>query len=262
VKKLLLLFLGACTLGVSEQQWKLAESYIQQGQHLRAIEEYTRIVNLEQSGPMAVKAQSQIALIYEQHLKDYPRAIRAVRDVYRRAGEDTAAKLKARIQIANIYSGRMGDFSAASEEYEIIFREFGEQISEGPELFLAWAEALMESARFDAAADRLRRFREVFPGHIHGPRSLFLQAQCYLAAQKYDLSIETFREIIRRQSGLDDYESMVAESYYGLGMSFEAKDDLDQALEAYRSSVLTYPNPSVVELKIERLKKRRQERRL
>ena len=65
----------ACSLGVSDQQWKLADSYLQQGQHLRAIEEYSRIVNLEQKGPMAVKAQEQIALIYEQHIKDYPRTL-------------------------------------------------------------------------------------------------------------------------------------------------------------------------------------------
>ncbi|MEO5667196.1 MAG: tetratricopeptide repeat protein, partial [Bdellovibrionota bacterium] len=115
-------FLAACSLGVSDQQWQLADSYQQQGQYLRAVEEYSRIVNLEQKGPMAVKAQEQIAQIYEQQLKDYPRAIRALRDVYRRA-EDDAARLKARSQIATLYSDRMGDYMAAAEEYEVIFKE-------------------------------------------------------------------------------------------------------------------------------------------
>gem|GEM_PF-1061724 len=255
-------FTASCTLGVSDQQWKLAQSYVQQGQHLRAIEEYSRIVNLEQSGDMAVKAQTQIALIYEQQLKDYPRAIRAYRDVYRRAGEDVPSRLKARTEIAKIYAGRMGDFQAAVEEFEIIFKEFGYQITDGPELMIARAEALMEASRFEEAAIVLSEFRDHFPGHKEGPRSLFLQAQTFLAAQKNDLAIENFRDIIRRFIGVEGFENMVAESYYGLGIAFEAKDELENALEAYRSSLQKYPNPKVVELKIERLQQRKKERRL
>jgi tetratricopeptide (TPR) repeat protein len=256
-----LLLLTACSLGVSDQQWKLAESYLQQGQHLRAVEEYSRIVNLEQKGPMAVKAQEQIALIYEQQLKDYPRAIRALRDVYRRA-EDAPAKLKARIQIAKLYSDRMGDYMAATEEYEVIFKEFGDQMTDGPELYIAWSEALMEASRFDDAATRLSQFQTKFPGHKDGPKALFLLAQANLAGRNYDVAIETFREIIRKFTGIEGYDSMVAESYYGLGMAFESTDDLAQALEAFRSSLVTYPNPKVVELKIDRLLKRKKERRL
>lgn len=253
---------AACTLGVSDDQWKLAQSYVQQGQFLRAIEEYSRIVNLEKSGDMAVKAQSEIALIYEQHVKDYPRAIRAYRDVFRRAENEAPSRLKARIEIARIYSGRMGDFQAAAEEYEVIFKEFGYQLSEGPELMLSWAEALMEASQFEEATNVLKNFRERFPGHKDGPKALFLQAQTQLAAQKNELAIEDFREIIRRYNGMDGFESMVAESYYGLGIAFEASDDIEQALEAYRSSLLTYPNPRVVELKIQRLKQRKKERRI
>jgi tetratricopeptide (TPR) repeat protein len=253
--------LVACTLGVSDQQWKLADGYLQQGQHLRAIEEYSRIVNLEQSGPMAVKAQEQIALIYEQHLKDFPRTIRALRDVYRRAGDDSA-RLKARLHIARIYAGRMGDFMAAAEEYEVIFKEFGDQVTDGPDILLAWAEALMEASRFDDAGQRLTEFQTKFPGHKDGPKSRFLLAQTFLAAQKYDEAIEGFRDVIRRFNGIAVYDTMVAESYYGLGMAFESKDELTQALEAYRASLATYPNPKVVELKLERLQKRKRERRL
>jgi len=258
---LVLFCAGACSLGVSDQQWKLADSYLAQGQYLRAVEEYSRIVNLEQKGPIAVKAQEQIALIYEQQLKDFPRAIRALRDVYRRA-EDAPARLKARTQIAKIYSDRMGDFMASAEEYEVIFKEFGDQILEGPELYIAWSEALMEASRFDDAASRLAQFQGKFPGHKDGPKALFLLAQANLAGRNYEVAVETFREVIRKFTGIDTYDSMVAESYYGLGMSFEGMDDLAQALEAFKASLVTYPNPKVVELKIDRLLKRKKERRL
>ncbi len=248
-------------MGSEEQQWKLASSYIDQAQYLRAIEEYTRIVNLEQKGDLAIKAQRQITLIYEKHLEDYPRAIRSEREVYRRS-EDPRVKREARAKIAEIYSNRFGDFVAASDEYEKIFEESGYIFPKAPELLIAWGDSLMESGNYSSAALRFSEFRSKYPGQVQGPRVLFQEAQAYLADQKYEVAIESFRELIRNYKGTEGYDGFVAESYYGLGLSFEAKDDLEKALEAYRSSLAKYPNPKVVEVKIERLQKRKQERRL
>jgi len=255
------LLLSACNLGSSDQQWRLASSYIEQKQYLRAVEEYTRIVNFEQKGDLATKAQQQITLIYERYLSDYPRAIRSEREVYRRT-DDPHAKRAARLKIADIYSNKLGDFSAAADEYERVFEEFGNMFAGSPERMLEWADALMETGKFADAALRYNQFRSSYPGNIHGARVLFLEAQAYLADQKYDVAIESFRELIRSYRSIEGQEGFVAESYYGLGMAFEAKDDLSKALEAYRESLAKYPNPRVVKVKIERLQKRKKERRL
>lgn len=258
---LMALLFGACSLGSGDQKWKLAQSYIVQKQYLRAIEEYSRIVNHEQKGLLAIKAQRQITLIYENHLKDYPRAIRSEREIYRRSN-DPKVRLQVRIRVADIYLHRLGDFNAASDEYENIFTDFGYEFSGAPDLLLKWADALMENANFKEASVKYHEFQSKFPGNPQGPRVLFLEAQAYLADEKYEIAIESFRKLIRNYGQAKGYEGFVAESYYGLGMAFEAQDDLAKALAAYRSSLARYPNPRVVEVKIERLQKRKKERRL
>ena len=97
----LLALATACSLGVDDKHWRLAEEYTRQGQHRKAIEEYTRVVNFGGRTTLAVQAQIQIATIYEENLKNYNLAIRAYRDVVKRT-EDNAIRLKARWAIARI----------------------------------------------------------------------------------------------------------------------------------------------------------------
>jgi tetratricopeptide (TPR) repeat protein len=254
------LLLGACSLNVAEKHWKQAEDFSRQGQHLRAIEEYTKVVNFGQRTPVAIRAQLEIARIYEQFVRNYPMAIRAYRDVYRRS-EDLGVKIDARAAVARVYSDLMQNPAAAIEEYDALFKEGAAQEKDAPDWWLAWAKALSESGRFEEAAGRYREFRTKFPGHKEGPRSLFEEGQSHLADRRPEKAIDVFREIISKFSGQPDYTSLVAESYYGLGNALESSDQLDAALEAYRQGLATYPNRKVVELKIERVEKRKKERK-
>jgi outer membrane protein assembly factor BamD (BamD/ComL family) len=256
-----LLLGAACTLGVNERHWQQAETFVQQGQYLRAIEEYSKIVNFEQRSLMAIRAQTEIANIYEVHLKDYLTAIRAYRDAFRRS-DDPAQKMRARWAVARIYSDRLGNFQASCEEYETLYKEYGKGSPEGPEILLLLAKSLMDAGRFADSAMRFSEFRILYPGHVDGPRTTLLEAQAYMNSDQLDRAIELFREIITRLGSIAGYESLVAESYYGLGLALEQKDELTQALEAYRASLATYPNPRVIEVKIDRLEKRKKERRL
>ena len=251
----------ACSVGGSEKQWTIAEEFERQGQYLRAIEEYSRIVNMGQRSPMAIKAQMQIANIYEKNIKDYSRAIRAYRDAFRRS-DDKRTRTEARWAVANIYAEQLQNPAAAAEEYEPLFLESGKGQKEGPEILLAWAKSLFDAGRFTDAAKRYSEFRTLYPGHKEGPRSLLEEGHALLTDRRSDQAAALFREFITKFSGVNGYASMVAEAYYGLGGALEAQDDLNAALEAYRASLATYPNPKVIELKIRRVEKRKKERRL
>jgi tetratricopeptide (TPR) repeat protein len=261
ISLVLLVGLASCSFDVNEEHWTLADGFLQQGQYLRAIEEYTRIVNFEQRSPLGVRAQEQIAKIYEAQLKDYPRAIRAYRDVYHRT-DDSEVKMRARWEIAKIYGDRMGNFASAAEEYGVLYRENLSNPKDGPEILLGWARALMDSGQFRDAAERFQEYRNNYPGSASGPRAFLEESQAYLNAEQFDAAIKSFREAITQFSGRKGYEALVAEAYYGLGLALEGKDDLAPALEAYKAGLATYPNPRVIELKIDRLEKRKKERRL
>lgn len=258
---ILVLCLAACSIGGAEKHWNIAEEFEKQGQYLRAIEEYSRIVNMGQRNPIAIKAQVQIARIYDKNLHDYPRAIRAYRDAYRRS-EDKRTKMESRWAIADIYSNQLQNSPAASEEYQALFQELARGQKEGPEVLLTWAKSLMDAGKFDESAVRYEEFRKLYPGHKEGPRTLLEEGHARLADRRPDQAMALFREFITKFGGVNGYTSMVAEAYYGLGSALEAQDELSAALEAFRASLSTYPNPKVIELKIQRVEKRKKERRL
>jgi len=253
--------LNACSVGSNEESWRMAEEYSRQGQHLRSIEEYSRIVNSGPGTQMAIRAQTQIAVTYENYLKDYPRAIRAWRDVFRRSSEDRV-RMQALWAVSKIYGDKLQDSAAAAEEYKDLYLKYAKNEKEGPEILLAWVRALMDSGHFLEAAVKCAEFRKNYPGHKEGPRVLLEEGKANLADREDKKAAESFRELIRTFEGRDGYGSLVAEAYYGLGSALEGQGDLPAALEAYKKSLATYPNPKVVETKIERVEKRRREKRI
>lgn len=256
-----LVLLAACAIGVSEKQWQQAQEFERQGQYLRAIEEYSKIVNYGHRSPHATRAQLQIARLYETQLKDYSRAIRAYRDAFRRS-EEERTKMDSRLAVARIYLESLQNPAAAAEEYGSLFKDYGKSHREGPEILLSYAKALMEAGSFSEGAARYHEFRTLFPGHREGPRTLVDEGQALLAERQPEKAVEVFREFIRLFSDKAGYESLTGEAYYGLGSAFENMDELTQALEAYKRGLATYPNPRVIEVKIQRVQKRKKDRKL
>ena len=82
------------------------------------------MVNFGQRSPTATHAQERIAWIYAQQLKDYPRAIRAYRDLYLRS-EEKREKIAARLAVAKIYGEKLENPTHAAEEYAALLKEFG-----------------------------------------------------------------------------------------------------------------------------------------
>jgi tetratricopeptide (TPR) repeat protein len=120
----------------------------------------------------------------------------------------------------------------------------------------------MESSSFADAATTFAQFRNLYPGHVSGPKSLFDEAQAQLADRRYVQAIDLFRQVIEKFSSNNEYQDLVGQAYYGLGSAFESSGELDRALEAYRQGLSQYPNRKVIELKIERVLKRQKEKQI
>jgi tetratricopeptide (TPR) repeat protein len=177
------IFVLGCSKEPSEKNMSQADEFLRQGQNMRAIEEYSRVVNFEQRSALAIRAQNQIAKIYENNLKDYTMAIRAYRDVFRRAVEDRQ-RLEARLAIARIYDIKLEKPGIAIEEYQALYSEFGNSHKEGPEILLSLAKNLVAVGRYTDAVKHYEEFRKDFPGHRDGPRARFFFGQAYVCAAR------------------------------------------------------------------------------
>jgi len=251
--------LSSCSFNLEEKHFVLAEEFLRLGQYRRAIEEYSRVVNYGKNSPLAVQAELQIATIYDQTLRDYPMAIRTYRDVVKRT-DDRALQMRALWAVCIIYAEKLERSSIAAEEYDKLFNQYGKEQKEGPEIMLAWAKTIMDSGEFVAAAKKYEEFRTLYPGHKDGPRTLFEEAQAYLADRQFEVAATKYQGVISKFAGNSNYDPLVGEAYYGLGSSFEGMSKMDDAINAYKQSLPLYPNKKVIELKIERVQKRKKEK--
>ncbi len=237
----------------------MAEEFLRQGQYRRAIEEYSRVVNYAKNTPLAVQAQLQIASIYDNTLKDYPLAIRAYRDVVKRT-EDKALQMRALLAVCQIYGDKLEKPRIAAEEYTILFENYSKDQKEGPDILLSLAKSLMDAGEFSVSADKYELFRQLYPGHKEGPRTLFEQGQAFLSDRQYEKAIRSYQEVISKFSGNSQYNALVGEAYFGLGSAFEGAGQMIEAINSFKEALPLYPNKKVVELKIDRVEKRKKEK--
>ena len=243
----------------------MAESFVERGAYLKAIEEYSKIVNLEQSSNLRIRAQKEVGRIYKDHLQDYPRAIRSYRNLYHWTS-DLEVRSEARLEIAKIYSEKLNQFEDAAKEYKILYEEWArKREKEGPQVLMALSQSLMDAGLYAQAAERFSEFRKKYSNHPKKQSALFFQAQSYMLAKKYPQAISKYKELLNSPEGknLEDIsENLRAQALYGIGLSLEFQDQLEEALQSYEKAIKGYPNPRVIEVKINRLKKRKRERNL
>jgi TolA-binding protein len=251
----------SCTDNQESHRWIVAEDYLAKGQHRRAIEEFTRIAGYGGSSESAVQALVKIGTIYSNDLKNDTAAVKTFREALQKTKE-SSSKIFIRKELAKIYLDKMERPLVAAEELKYALEEGGKFEKDGPDLLLLLGRAYMESGSFADAATTFAQFRNLYPGHVGGPKSLFDEAQAQLADRRYVQAIDLFRQVIEKFSSNNEYQDLVGQAYYGLGSAFESSGELDRALEAYRQGLSQYPNRKVIELKIERVLKRQKEKQI
>ena len=89
-----------------------------------------------------------------------------------------------------------------------------------------------------------------------------LEGKAYLAQRNGDESHSIFKDVIARYQQKQGFEVLVSQAFFGLGESLEIKDNLSEAVSAYKQALVAYPNKNDSELNIKRVEKRRKERNL
>ena len=233
----------------------LAEQYLRQGHHTKAIEEYTRVANFSKSDPIAIKAHENIANLYRTHLREPQRAVRSYRGIVMMT-TDPVKKKDALLAIASIYIEDLNNPGQAATEFQHVYEKLPLTQDETAKILLLWAESLTEASQFMPAVARYREFLVKFADDKEITKARIGLGQALLAANEIDEAEKVFKEIIDVLSNTAKKRASLGEAYYGLGNVFEYREDFNRALEAYGKSLEWYPNRDVVEMKIRGLRQR------
>lgn len=257
----LIFLISACSFKISEKHLSLGNNFEQRGQYKRALEEYQKVININEKPQLVNSALEKSAFINFRYIRDYQKAVELFKEVYEKSPEQDK-KIQAMEMLSEIYSEYLNDTNASLEWQTKLFNDFGKHLKNADQQYLAYSEKLIESARYNRAIVVYDEFLKKFPAHSETPRVMIHKGEAYAALGETDEAKKAYQEIVETFSNNPDKRSLVAEAYYGLGMSFERDDNLDKALDFYEKSLDDYPNREVVEIKISGINRRKKLRGL
>jgi len=112
---------------------------------------------------------------------------------------------------------------------------FGKALEKFNEAEESWKEPKETEAskdKFIQAKESFKKFSNEYASTSYGDKGFFYNAKCSYILGEYDNAIQNFKEVVKRYP-----DSLVALfSQLAIGKSFEQKDELEKAIDAYDSS--------------------------
>lgn len=246
---LFLLVLG-CNANSPETKFLLAEKLLEDKKYDAAISEFQTIVDKSPSSNLGLDAQLKVAQIQHLYLGRSQEAIDAYREFLKRS-KDEQRRREVEKTLADLQFQNFEDYEQAIASYSKLVKEnSGDE--EAEELMYRLGRAFFLQSKFDDAIKMFEYQRTRFPS---GPRvwraeleignALSAKAKCADAIKQYDRVIA---------DGPNDQRVLAS---FGKASCFEEQDELDKAYELFSSIKEEYPAPSVVELKMQKIKRRK-----
>ena len=241
------LALLSCSQDPVESQYRRGESLFEKGEFSSAVEVYRKIATYTPDSSWAPEALYQSGLINYLYLKNYEEAV-----------DDFA-------HLVYYYPKSKNAFDAQAKIVEIYVNKFDDPM-----------QAIVE----------LRKLIEKYPNHDKMDRYQYMLAQCYYQLRDFDqvrleylILIDSYpnsdlvpevyyniantyfiegggkleKAIEYYQRVIDEYpkSEFVHDSRFYIAAATEEEGDLEEAKRLYEELLPTYPNPRVVELRIE-----------
>jgi TolA-binding protein len=246
---LFLLFQG-CNANSPETKFQLAEQLLEDKKYDAAISEFQNIVDKAPNSNLGLEAELKIAQIQHLYLGRSQAAVDAYRQYLKRTKDENKKREIERI-LADIQYQSFENYDVAIESYTKLLKE-NKQESELEELLFRLGRSFFLKGQFLDASKIFNFQKSKFPNgkffwraEFEIGNSLSSQNKCAEAIKQYDKVIASAPK-----------EEMVLASF-AKAVCYEEQDDLDDAYELFSKIKADYPAPSVVELKLQKIKRRK-----
>ena len=252
----LLLLLIASLLGScrgpsgAEKEYDEARRYMSQGRYALAAERFEKIGIYYPNTTWAERGLMEAAQIDYLYLKDFFKAIELFQELILSYPESRLSS-NARWHMAEIYHYKLTDYSKAIGEYGTILEKKDSEFQTWKILF---AIGICHE-KMGSKEEAVRYYREVIDGwpdcrlsvraHFHIANILFSGEKCEEAGQ-----------VITELSKTHAESPLVSDALFDLGMCYEEKNQVNEAMDIYRSLLEVHKDREVVEERLTRLESR------
>ncbi len=225
------------------------------GAYDEAMENYRRVVLHHEHSEFAPESLYRIGEINYIIIQEFDGAISAFSRLINSYPLSPRCR-EAQGSLADIYMHKLGNRKKAIVEYQKAILYYGNS-AQAEAFQYEIASAYFERKNFQQQRLELRHLLTMFPGTKRKGDIYFQIANSYYVEGRLDDAVKTFRGILK-----DFPDSPLAvESTFQLAVCLEEQEKLKKAISLLEEIYGVYPNPKIVERRIERIKKRLRKRR-
>jgi TolA-binding protein len=246
----LCLFFFACNANSPETKFLLAEKLLEDKKYDAAISEFQVIVDKSPQSRFGLEAQLKIAQIQHLYLGRSEQAIGSYREFLKRVKDDDQRREVERT-LADLQFQNFENYDEAIAAYSRLVKEDPNQ-KETEALMFRLGRAFFLQSKFSDAIKMFEYQRTRFPsGELYWRAELEI-GNALGADGRCNEAVPRFNNVI----GSGPREQRILASF-AKASCFEEQDELDKAYELFSSIKDDYPAASVVELKLQRIKRRK-----
>jgi tetratricopeptide (TPR) repeat protein len=247
---LLLIFLVSCEQN-SELLFRRAEKYHKNNKYIEAVLAYTSVITGDNDS-LRQKAYYRIALIHYLNLKNFQKAIE-IFELYLKKYPDGQKADEILKSIGDIYTNNYKKHDYAIGEYQKLIDYY----PDSPlvlEAIINMGKCYFKRNNYYQAIVEFKKAKKRFPESPLKPQIDLEIASSFHLLGETKKAIDIYKKIIKKST---KNPLVVVQAKYNLASIYEEKDELDKALKLYKTIQFTYPNPAVINLKIDRVNYRR-----
>ncbi len=255
------LALGGCTTDNLVSRYLLAERLWTEGKYPAAVQEFDRVTQMDPRGKTGLQALLRSANTQNLFLKNYPEALKKYENYLERAPQSPFA-WETKKQIGEILYQKLEKYDQALALYDEMLKS-APNPEEAAGIHFRIAKSLFYLWRFPEAVSEFKGITKKFPqthwadqAQYEWGMALYTQA-AKMSAQEanrlYAQGIQVFRELAQKKGVKLE---LVVLAQFAEASCLEEVGQLEEASTKYRAILTSYPTPSVVQIKLNRLKVR------
>lgn len=255
--KLLLLLFVLTSCGFSSGLYKdilLAQEYLEKQKFERAAEVYESILIKKPSLNIQIKVNDQLGEIYSVYLSDYPKSIKHFNNIVENSNEPSW-QVRSLEKIGNIYFENLRDFTKAKEIYHKLVN-FIPALSNQELYRFRYGLSYFYENDYDDAIKVLRKIAGSSQSDS-SIQSYYYIGLSYFYKKSWEQANEFWFEYLKRESRKD----RIIKTKFLIANAYESSEKLKEAYNIYYSILGEYPNPDVIQNRLNSLYKRRVSRK-
>ncbi len=231
-----------------------AQNYITEQKYAKAAYLYEDILKSNPAGDLRLKICYQLGELYSIYLSQYKKSVHYYTEV-KDLTEDPLWLIKTEEKLAEVNFNYLKNYKEAIKNYTKL-SQFTPKLKNFDFFELQIALSYFYLNDKDSALAQLNKI-QADPNHEYFVRSFYYSGLIYFEQKEFNKSLYVWQEYLKRETK----KEYIVQAKFMVANAYESTENLKIAYDIYYSIVNDYPNPEVIQNRLNSLYQRRVSRR-